>query len=733
MWWPVLGAVSVLVCVSAQGGLRHDITLEGIFDDQLYEESVDEERCARQLDQMTSAQRFQLYDASFRFPQGFSKLSLAAYGDYFTCLNLRQDLPDGDQVEGKHCMILLPDNLTEVVTVTPPTRPPWLPEIPDIPWLPFPRPDMDDIQSQLDELKTLTRAASPLVGPGFTRSNDTSPLPTPTEVILRLRLGVCIPRACPLRQALAPLDSALVSLNYQEYSCRLPNDRPYAAADYVAFVIFPLIGLVTLLSTAYEVRHVVLLKGDPKSLSPLYTSFSVYSNTRKLFTFRDVPGAITCLDGIRSLSITWVVIGHTFLSMLLGALTNLQDALEFAQDARGLWMSSANICVDTFFMMSGLLLVYTSIHKMTQASLIKNLHMYYLNRYLRMLPILAAAVLLQASWMLRALDGANWQLEGLQVQTCRRFWWAALLHIQNWYNPQQECLPHTWYLAVDFQLHILSPLVLFWLLAGRRTGWASLAGALLASVAGTAIYVFLSNFDGTMFGDPTFRFFRWYYVNTLTRSPVFIVGMIYGYLMHGFKGKKLQLPKTFVAVCWLASLTLMSCVIYVYLPVSKLNNTNQLLNNFSNSFKRTIWSVAVGWLIFACAHGYGGPINWFLSLTVWKFIARISYAMYILHYPMQFLKASTIVAPQHFSVYHLWVNFTYDFSITVLSSTIMCIVIDSPFSTLQRLWLASGSKKKRPAPEVKPVETKVPDLIEPGTIAPGSPLSNHEVEAKTQL
>lgn len=70
-------------------------------------------------------------------------------------------------------MILLPDNLTEVVTVTPPTRPPWLPEIPDIPWLPFPRPDLEDIQTQLDELKTLARAASPLVGPGFTRTNDT--------------------------------------------------------------------------------------------------------------------------------------------------------------------------------------------------------------------------------------------------------------------------------------------------------------------------------------------------------------------------------------------------------------------------------------------------------------------------------------------------------------------------------------------------------------------------------
>lgn len=53
----------------------------------------------------------------------------------------------------------------------------------------------------------------------------------------------------------------------------------------------------------------------------------------------------------------------------------------------------------------------------------------------------------------------------------------------------------------------------------------------------------VANEDPLLLFRSTFRFFRWYYVNTLTRSPVFIVGMIYGYLMHGFKGKKLQLPK----------------------------------------------------------------------------------------------------------------------------------------------------------------------------------------------
>lgn len=67
----------------------------------------------------------------------------------------------------------------------------------------------------------------------------------------------------------------------------------------------------------------------------------------------------------------------------------------------------------------------------------KKLHLFYLNRLLRMFPILATAVLLQASLLNRLGDGANWPHQGINVEYCRRHWWAALLHIQNYYNSTQ--------------------------------------------------------------------------------------------------------------------------------------------------------------------------------------------------------------------------------------------------------------------------------------------------------
>lgn len=51
---------------------------------------------------------------------------------------------------------------------------------------------------------------------------------------------------------------------------------------------------------------------DPKNSNPLYTSFSVYTNGRRLITFTSNSGTMHCVDGIRALSMIWVVLGHSF-------------------------------------------------------------------------------------------------------------------------------------------------------------------------------------------------------------------------------------------------------------------------------------------------------------------------------------------------------------------------------------------------------------------------------------
>ena len=54
--------------------------------------------------------------------------------------------------------------------------------------------------------------------------------------------------------------------------------------------------------------------------SKFLINFSLYSNTKKLFDLK-IPNSvdhISCLDGIRFLSMTWVVMGHTMSAIVAG-------------------------------------------------------------------------------------------------------------------------------------------------------------------------------------------------------------------------------------------------------------------------------------------------------------------------------------------------------------------------------------------------------------------------------
>lgn len=54
-------------------------------------------------------------------------------------------------------------------------------------------------------------------------------------------------------------------------------------------------------------------------------SFSVVTNTEKLFNTKKNPlsNNLGCLDGIRVISMMWILLGHRYASMIFMPLTNL--------------------------------------------------------------------------------------------------------------------------------------------------------------------------------------------------------------------------------------------------------------------------------------------------------------------------------------------------------------------------------------------------------------------------
>lgn len=63
---------------------------------------------------------------------------------------------------------------------------------------------------------------------------------------------------------------------------------------------------------------------------------------------------------------------------------------------------------------------------------------------------------------------------------------------------------------------------------------------------------------------------------------------------------------------------------------------------------RILWSLALCYIIFACVYDSGGVINWFLSLSLWQPLARISYAIILIE---QMLMKILLQNAQEFSTF----------------------------------------------------------------------------------
>ena len=63
-----------------------------------------------------------------------------------------------------------------------------------------------------------------------------------------------------------------------------------------------------------------------------------------------------------------------------------------------------------------------------------------------------------------------------------------------------------------------------------------------------------------------------------------------------------------------------------------INGYSNFTSTFYAMFFRVGWSLALAWTTFACAKGYGGPINAFLSWGPWTVLGRLTFFSYLIHF-----------------------------------------------------------------------------------------------------
>ncbi|XP_033748135.1 nose resistant to fluoxetine protein 6-like [Pecten maximus] len=383
----------------------------------------------------------------------------------------------------------------------------------------------------------------------------------------------------------------------------------------------------------------------PKRRMPSFmTSFSFVKNTEKLMSTSTASSPLSSLNGMRVLSMWWVILGHNFeIPLTNSTVQNPVQAMKIGQRFSFQAVVNGTFSVDTFFFMSGVLVTYLCLKDISNNHGRTRWGMFYFHRFWRLTPAFAFCLMLYATLTKHIVNGPYAIVYNImmdyQPDPCSSSWWASLLYISNFYpssgNLQKICMPWTWYLSNDMQFYIISPIFIILLLRYRKAGVGACVAMIIACVfirLMTAVEygIYLPNQGVTKHTNDIYAT-NPTYNRPYTRIAPYMVGILLGYLLYT-NDCKARLNKISVLIGWSLAIVMGVLPVYgLYHYYHDQTGANLAVSAFYISCSRLSWSIAIAWVIYACATGYGGPVNIILSWKVWAPLGRLTYCAYLVH------------------------------------------------------------------------------------------------------
>ena len=314
-------------------------------------------------------------------------------------------------------------------------------------------------------------------------------------------------------------------------------------------------------------------------------------------------GRIAPLDGIRAFAVLVVLCYHFGIS----------------------WVGGGLLGVDVFFVLSGYLITSLLCREFQRQDTIR-LGRFWAQRARRLLPalfVLLVGIALYAHFFATSIDVGALRTDAL----------ATLAYVSNWHfilsdqgyfvqNAAPSPLLHTWSLAVEEQYYLIWPLVA--LFVARRWGTAKLAvvaglGALGSVALMVTLYAAGASVDRIYYG-------------TDTRAQALLVGSFLGAISARAPGASV-LPVRWrssrnARVAW--QLLGLAGAAFLLWAWHALDGTDPLL--YRGGF--FVVALATGIVLVTCVSFPDSLIARCCSLSPLVFVGRISYGLYLYHWPL---------------------------------------------------------------------------------------------------
>nr|CAD7463316.1 unnamed protein product [Timema tahoe] len=293
-------------------------------------------------------------------------------------------------------------------------------------------------------------------------------------------------------------------------------------------------------------------------------------------------------------------------------------AFRLAQYPVSMLIRAFDIYVYAFLLLSGVLTAYNMSREMKRKGYV-DFKRRYLARFIRLTPALISLVVFYAYIWEHLGNGPMWnKVVKRNADLCKMSMWRNMLYVQNFYPVEEMCATHTHQLAVDMQLSLVAPLLVYLLFVSQGWGFLLLVTLQVIPIA------------------------LRYNVNIKNNLSLLIYNGMTWYLVYGG-----WLSATYLIYLSFFSMSEVASPEYQYDAVKM---------SLYYALSPVALSLALCWVILACVTGQGGWLNSALCWRGLTIFSKISYSVYLTQFLVFFYNVGTTKSSQEFNASTIYAN-----------------------------------------------------------------------------
>ena len=421
------------------------------------------------------------------------------------------------------------------------------------------------------------------------------------------------------------------------------------------------------------------------------TAFSIIKNLEMIISTKQPANAITCFSGIRVISMSWIILVHTFTFQLnpYTEINNNYIIRHYEPEFSFQPIVNGNFSVDSFFFMSGVLSAYLTLNQMQKKEGRFPVVTYYLHRYIRLTMVYAFVLFFWWTLNVHLRNGPMWRArfgEDSEMQkNCQKYWWTNLLYINNFYPRKlfDECMIWSWYLSNDMQFFVLAPIIIIPLYFFFPLGLIISGILLVATFVANGAISAVEELDTSPVQEHTSDKI---YTKPYTRAAPYIIGLIIGCVF--FKNIKIKIRwfvdwQIYSVIFLIGACCLFACVYGLYSSFDRGGlSLAETVSYFM--FSRFTWGVGLALIVFTCHNGYASVINSFLSMSFWVPLGRLTYTAYLVHPIVLLVYLGTLREPFTYTNISLAVNYTAMVVLSLGVAGVISLFVEFPLHNMER-------------------------------------------------